>query len=73
MPEAVTLTLALPPELGDPQPILDELRRQVATEEGAVAAERMRTGAGINPVWIPPVWDPLLGRPYSRSAPARVW
>lgn len=47
MPEAVTLPLALPPELGDPQPILDELRRQVASEEAAVAAERMRTGAGV--------------------------
>jgi REP element-mobilizing transposase RayT len=27
MPETVTLNLALPPELGDPQPIRDELRR----------------------------------------------
>ncbi len=47
MPEAGTLTLALPTELGAPQPILDELRRQVAAEEAAVAADRMRTGAGV--------------------------
>ena len=47
MPAAVTLTLALPPELGDPQPLLDELRGQVAATEAATAAERMRTGARV--------------------------
>jgi len=47
MPAAVTLTLALPPELGDPEPFLDELRAQVAATEAAVAAERMRTGARV--------------------------
>ena len=43
----VTLTLALPPELGDAQPLLAELRAQVAAVEAAVAAERMQTGARI--------------------------
>jgi putative transposase len=47
MPAAVTLTFALPPELGDPEPLLDELRAQVAATEAAVAAERMRTGARV--------------------------
>jgi hypothetical protein len=47
MPTAVTLTLALPPELGDPQPLLAELRAQVAATEAAVAAERTRTGARV--------------------------
>jgi REP element-mobilizing transposase RayT len=47
MPAAVTLTLALPPELGDSQPLLDELRAQVATTEAAAAAERLRTGARV--------------------------
>jgi putative transposase len=47
MPAAVTLTLALPSELGDPAPLLDEVRAQVAATEAAVAAERMRTGARV--------------------------
>jgi putative transposase len=47
MPEAVTLNLVLPPELGDPQQLRDELRQQVAAAEAAVAAERRRTGAGV--------------------------
>jgi REP element-mobilizing transposase RayT len=47
MPAAVTLTFALPPELGDPKPLLDALRAQVAATEDAVAAERMRTGARV--------------------------
>jgi hypothetical protein len=41
MPTAVTLTFALPPELGDPEPLLAELRAQVAAMEAAAAAERM--------------------------------
>ena len=47
MPTAVTLRLALPSELGDPRQLLDELRAQVAATEAAMAAERMRTGAGV--------------------------
>jgi putative transposase len=47
MPEAVTLHLVLPPELGDPGELLEELRQQVAAAEEAVAAERRRTGAGV--------------------------
>jgi REP element-mobilizing transposase RayT len=47
MPAAVTLSLALPPELGDPQPLLAELRAQVAATEAAATAERLRTGARV--------------------------
>jgi putative transposase len=47
MPAAVTLNLTLPPELGDPQQLLAELRRRVAAEEAAAAAERRRTGARV--------------------------
>jgi hypothetical protein len=46
-PGAVALTFALPPELGDPAPLLAELRAQVAATEAAVVAERMRTGARV--------------------------
>jgi REP element-mobilizing transposase RayT len=47
MPAVVTLTLALPPELGDTQQLRRELRDEVAAVEAAVAAERMRTGARV--------------------------
>jgi REP element-mobilizing transposase RayT len=47
MPEAVTLRLEIPPELGAPASLLAELRQQVAAAEAAVAAERKRTGAGV--------------------------
>ena len=47
MPAAVTLTLALPPELGDPQQLRAELRAQVTAVEAAMAAERIRTGARV--------------------------
>jgi REP-associated tyrosine transposase len=47
MPAAVTLTLALPSELGDSALLLAELRERVAAAEAAVAAERMRTGARV--------------------------
>ena len=47
MPAVVTLTLALPPELGDPAPLLDELRAQVASAEAVFAAERVRTGGRV--------------------------
>jgi hypothetical protein len=33
MPATVPLALELPPELGDPEPLLDELRAQVAATE----------------------------------------
>jgi hypothetical protein len=46
------MTNAIPPtraepELGDPAPLLDELRAQVSATEAAVAAERMRTGGRV--------------------------
>jgi len=47
MPEAVTLHLVLPPELGDPAQLRGELRQQVAAAEAAVAAERRRIGAAV--------------------------
>jgi hypothetical protein len=47
MPEAVTLHLVLPPELGEPAQFRAELHHQVAAAEAAVAAERRRTGAGV--------------------------
>lgn len=47
MPEAVTLHLVLPAELGDPEQLRDTLRRQVAAKEAAIAAQRRRTGAGV--------------------------
>ena len=47
MPEAVTLHLVLPPELGDPDQFRAELRRQVDAAEAAAAVERRRTGAGV--------------------------
>ena len=47
MPESVALTLALPPALGDTQQRLAELRARVAEVEAAVAADRLRTGAGV--------------------------
>lgn len=47
MPEAVTLNLTVPPELGEPEQILQELREQVAAVESAVARERSRTGARV--------------------------
>ncbi len=47
MPAAVTLHLALPHELGDPEQLLAELRERVAAAEAALAAERMRTGGRV--------------------------
>jgi REP element-mobilizing transposase RayT len=47
MPAAVALNLALPRELGDTQQLLAELRERVAAAEAAVAAECLRTGAGV--------------------------
>lgn len=47
MPAALTLTLSLPPQLGDTQQLLAELRAQVTAVEAAVAADRRRTGAPV--------------------------
>jgi predicted nucleic acid-binding protein len=47
MPEAVTLHLVLPSELGDPGQLLEELHQQVAAAETAMAAERRQTGTGV--------------------------
>jgi len=47
MPAAVTLNLVLPRELGEPPPLLAELRERVAAAESAAAAERMRTGRRV--------------------------
>jgi REP element-mobilizing transposase RayT len=47
MAAALTLTLALPPELGDAPQLLAELRAQVSAVEAAVAADRRSTGAGV--------------------------
>lgn len=47
MPKTVTLNLVVPPELGDPEQILGELRKLVAIEEASIAAERMRTGSRV--------------------------
>jgi putative transposase len=47
MPAAVTLHLSLPPELGDHDQFLVELRHQVEAFEDAALAERLRTGRCI--------------------------
>ncbi|HWO25112.1 MAG TPA: hypothetical protein VNO30_40515 [Kofleriaceae bacterium] len=47
MPKEVTLSLVIPPELGDPKQLRDEFQQLVAAEEAAIAAERRRTGAPI--------------------------
>jgi hypothetical protein len=47
MPAAVTLNLALPPELGDLQQLRAELRERVTAAEAAMATERMRTGTRV--------------------------
>jgi putative transposase len=47
MPEEVTLHLKVPAELGDPDQLFQELRKQVAAVENAVALERARTGARV--------------------------
>jgi len=47
MPEAVTLQLVLPPELGDPALFRAALRREVAAAEVAAAAERTRAGTQV--------------------------
>ena len=47
MPEEVTLTFAIPPELGDAADILARIRARVAEVEEAEAAKRARTGARV--------------------------
>ena len=47
MPEAVTLDLVIPPELGDPDHLRRELRERVAAVEHQVAAQRARSGAQV--------------------------
>lgn len=47
MPEAVTLHLVIPPELGDPDHFLADLRREVAAAEERVLAERRKTGSRV--------------------------
>ncbi len=47
LPEEVTLTLTIPPELGDAAVVRRELRERVAAVEEAMAAERRRTGARV--------------------------
>ena len=47
MPEEVTLTFALPPELGDTDALLARIRARVAEVEAAEAARRAATGARV--------------------------
>jgi len=47
MPETVTLTFRIPPELGDEDEILARIRRRVAEVEAQVAAERAKTGGRV--------------------------
>ncbi|MBK9036755.1 MAG: hypothetical protein IPL61_36815 [Myxococcales bacterium] len=47
LPEVVTLTLTIPPELGDPDQVRRELRERVTAVEAEAAAQRRRTGARV--------------------------
>ena len=47
MPEEIELRVGLPPELGDPDPLLDTIRRKVAQVEERMAAARRQTGARV--------------------------
>ena len=47
MPERVTLTLTIPPELGDPDHVRAQLREQVETIEREVMEDRRRSGARV--------------------------
>ncbi|HVV84457.1 MAG TPA: hypothetical protein VHE35_15420 [Kofleriaceae bacterium] len=47
MPEEVTLTFSIPPELGDTDEILARIRRRVAEVEAAHERARARTGARV--------------------------
>jgi hypothetical protein len=47
MPEQVTLTLRVPPELGELEVVLRELREQVAAKELEIQSERQRSGTRV--------------------------
>lgn len=47
LPDAVTLELVIPPELGDATEVRDELRRRVAEVEAACAAARAESGRDV--------------------------
>ena len=47
LPEEVTLTLGIPPELGDADRILATIRARCAQVEAAMEAERAKTGARV--------------------------
>jgi putative transposase len=47
MPEEATLEFVIPPELGDPDEVIRELRERVARVEREVFEERKRTGRSI--------------------------
>jgi putative transposase len=47
MPEEVTLELTIPPELGDRETVLAEVRRRVAIVEAEAALRRARTGKRV--------------------------
>ena len=47
MPASITLELVIPPELGERDEILDELRMRVAAAEAEFAAKRRRSGKRV--------------------------
>ena len=47
MPEWVEMTPTIPPELGDPDEIIAELKRRIAEVEEACARERLKTGRQV--------------------------
>ena len=47
MPDRITLTLTIPPELGDPEHVRTQLREQVEATEREMMAARCRTGARV--------------------------
>ena len=47
MPETVDLTFTIPPELGDPDIVLSEVRERIAEVERRVAQERAKTGQRV--------------------------
>jgi hypothetical protein len=57
MPATVTLSLVIPPELGNEREVIDEVRARVKAFEKTAAAERRRTGARV------------LGRRRARTQP----
>jgi hypothetical protein len=47
MPESVTLKLVIPPELGDPDEVREQVRERVAEVEARCACERQRQGKRV--------------------------